>query len=251
MLGCFPFWGSLFALVSPLFQHATTAGCLEPEAAQFGCPKDGPYRPLFEESGCGRTWVPGGALRVFWESLVGLVFPPFGPCWVAYGLHAPCAFGILWGWNIRAVRRGGVPAVRGRLEPLSSAWLGSLHSFCCARLTLVFGTASQGSFGTRWRMSLSPQDRQTGSWHGRGGEAAGRPPIRSTPETLGHSGGPGGPSSTNGLLGVGGGQASSLCPRGTWPTFGIAYGSSSWRLQTASSARTFPRWRMSGTARTN
>ena len=39
----------------------------------------------------------------------------------------------------------------------------------------------------------------------------------------------------------------SLCPRGTWPTFGIAYGSSSWRLRTASSARTFPRWKMSGT----
>ena len=61
VLGCFPFFfwgGSLFAVVSPLFQHATTAGCLEPEAAQFGCPKDGPYRPLFEESGCGRIWVP-------------------------------------------------------------------------------------------------------------------------------------------------------------------------------------------------
>ena len=48
-------------------------------------------------------------------------------------------------------------------------------------------------------------------WHGRGGEAAGRgasPPICSTPGTLGHSGGPGGPSSTDGLLqrpgGVGG-----------------------------------------------
>ena len=95
-----------------------------------------------------------------WESPVGLVFPlsvvcvgdfwgglTFGPCWVACGLPAPCAFGILWGWNIRAVRRGGVPAVRGRLEPLFSAWLGSLHSFCCARLTLVFGTASQGPLG--------------------------------------------------------------------------------------------------------
>ena len=58
----------------------------------------------------------------FWESPVGLVFPlsvvpvgdfwgglTFGPCWVACGLPAPCAFGILWGWNIRAVRRGGVP----------------------------------------------------------------------------------------------------------------------------------------------
>ena len=109
-----------------------------------------------------------------------------------------------------------------RLEPLFSAWLGSLHSFCCARLTLVFGTASQGSF------------------------------IRSAPGTLGHSGGPGGSSGTNGLLqrpgGVGGGQASPAFVR---PTFGIAYGSSSWRLRTASSARTFPRWRMSGTARTN
>ena len=46
VVGVFPlFGGSLFTLVSPLFQHAT-AGCLEPEAAQFGCPKDGPYRPL-------------------------------------------------------------------------------------------------------------------------------------------------------------------------------------------------------------
>ena len=168
-----------------------------------------------------------------------------------------------------------------------SAWLGSLHSFCCARLTLVFGTASQGSFGTRWRMSLSPRDRQTGrgpapvsslrhggtssrsrSPWGRGhrrtywrtsgrfwpdgqpffldilhsvalniqdpdhqsprpgarGPAAGHTPIRSTP-TLGHSGGPGGPSGTDGLLqrpgGVGGGQASP------------AFVPSSWRLQTA------------------
>ena len=57
-VGVFPFLGFFVRFVSPLFQHATTAGCLEPEAAQFGCPKDGPYRPLFEESGCGRTWVP-------------------------------------------------------------------------------------------------------------------------------------------------------------------------------------------------
>ena len=59
-VGVFPFFflGSLFAVVSPLFQHATTAGCLEPEAAQFGCPKDGPYRPLFEESGGGESGFP-------------------------------------------------------------------------------------------------------------------------------------------------------------------------------------------------
>ena len=43
-----------------------------------------------------------------------------------------------------------------RLEPLFSAWLGSLHSFCCARLTLVFGTAS--SFGTRWPISPRQTD---------------------------------------------------------------------------------------------
>ena len=74
-----------------------------------------------------------------------------------------------------------------RFEPLFSAWLGSLHCFCCARLTLVFGTASQGSFGTRWDESISP--RQTDGellapWDGGGGEAAGRgagPPIRSAP----------------------------------------------------------------------
>ena len=59
--------------------------------------------------------------------------------------------------------------------------------------------------------SISPRQTDGGAagpdvpapWHGRGGEAAGRgtsPPIRSTPETVGHSGGPGGPSSTDGLL---------------------------------------------------
>ena len=47
----------------------------------------------------------------------------FGPCWVAYGRHAPCAFGILWGWNIRAVRRGGGPAVRVSMARVSTQFL--------------------------------------------------------------------------------------------------------------------------------
>ena len=52
-----------------------------------------------------------------------------------------------------------------RLEPPPpfSSWLGYLPSFFCARLTHVFGTAFQGSYGTHWRMSPSRQDRRTGS----------------------------------------------------------------------------------------
>ena len=85
-----------------------------------------------------------------------------------------------------------------------------------------------------------------------GRQLGGEPALRFAQllELSGHSGGP-----TDGLLqrpvASAAGRLPSLCPRGTWPTFGIAYGSSSWRLQTASSARTFLRWRMSGTARTN
>ena len=101
-VGVFPlFWGSLFTLVSPLFQHATTAGCFEPEAAQFGCPKDGPYWPLFEESGCGRLWVPCEVPWGFW----GI------PCWA--GLPPPCPWfllGISGGFDFWALLGCGWPA---------------------------------------------------------------------------------------------------------------------------------------------
>ena len=144
----------------PLFNTSRRLVCLDLEAARFCCPKDGPYWPHPE--------VPLGG---FGESPVGLVFPPsvvlgdfrgltFGSGWAACGLPAPFALGILRGWNMHAVRR---PFDR-RLEPLFSSWLGSLQSFFCARLTLVFGTAFQGSCGTRWRMSPSPRDRRTGRY---------------------------------------------------------------------------------------
>ena len=52
---------------------------------------------------------------------------------------------------------------RNKAMPPFSSWIGYLPSFFCARLTHVFGTAFQGSYGTHWRMSPSPRDRRTGS----------------------------------------------------------------------------------------
>ena len=126
---------------------------------------------------------------------VGL--PPFrGSCWgFRGGFDFWALLGCVWPACPMCIRhsvglehscsspRWGAP-VRGRLEPLSSAWLGSLHSFCCARLTLVFGTASQNSFATHWHLPETDRRGAAGPdvpapWHGRGGEAAGSQPSDS------------------------------------------------------------------------
>ena len=136
----------------------------------------------------------------FWGGLT------FGPCWVACGLPAPCAFGILWGWNIRAVRRGGVPAVRGRTLVFSMARV-STQFLLRPPYTRLWDRIPRVLWDTLADESISP--RQTDGEllvlmclrHGTAGE--GRQlgaPIRSTPGTLGHSGGPGGPSGTDGYF---------------------------------------------------
>ena len=157
---------------------------------------------------------------------------------------------------MHAVCRGSRPFDR-RLEP---GWGLYTVSFAPA-LHSSLGPHSKGPCGTLADESFSP--RQTDGEllvlmclrHGtaeEGRQLGGEPAIRFA-QLLELSGIPVGQVDQvvptdyfNGLVA----SAASLCPRGTWLTFGIAYGSSS-RLRTASSARTFPRWRMSGTARTN
>ena len=179
VLGCFLFLGSSFTLVSPPAAPRTgrIGHCLEKVAAAdpglpevplgvLGNPPSGWSSPL------------RGSFGDFRGGLLGPV-----------GLHVAClphlhsaSGGVGTCLQFAAL---GSRSFDRRLEPLFSAWLGSLHSFCCARLTLVFGTAFQGSCGTRWRMSLSPRDRRTGScWclrHGtaeEGRQLGGEPAMR-------------------------------------------------------------------------
>ena len=74
-------WGVSLSFLGFFVRSGFPLGCLEPEAAQFGCPKDGPYQPRFEESGgaeSGFPEVPWGFLGI--PRQVGL--PPFrGSCW--------------------------------------------------------------------------------------------------------------------------------------------------------------------------
>ena len=107
-------------------------------------------------------------------------------------LHSAfCAFGAC----MHCAAVGSRPFDRRLEPPPFSSWLGYLPSFFCARLTHVFGTAFQESYGTHWRMSPSPRDRRTGAvgpdvpapWHGGGGEEAGRGagnPLRPAPGTM-------------------------------------------------------------------
>ena len=141
----------------------------------MAAPNTGRIGHSLEKVAAADSGFPEVPLEGFGESPVGLVFPPsvvlfgdfrgwtLGSCWAAYCLPAPFALGIRGvGTCMQFAAVGSRPFDR-RLEPLFSSWLGSLHSFFCARLTLVCGTAFQGSCGTRWRMSPSPQDRRTGS----------------------------------------------------------------------------------------
>ena len=140
----------------------------------LAAPRTGRIGHCLKKVAAADAGLPEVPLRVLRESFVGWVFPPpwlfwgfpggtLRSCWAACRLTAPLALVIRKGWPCLQFAAVGSRPFDRRLEPLFSAWLGSLHSFCCARLTLVFGTASQESCGTRWRMSLSPRDRRTGS----------------------------------------------------------------------------------------
>ena len=162
----FPFWVHRSPWFPPLFNTPRLPVCLDLEAARFGCLSATVWRKWLR-----LTEVPLGVLGnppSGWSSPLRGSFGDFrGGLLGPVGLHVAClphlhsASGKV-GTCLQFAAVGSRPFDR-RLEPLFSAWLGSLHSFCCARLTLVFGTAFQGSCGTRWRMSLSPRDRRTGS----------------------------------------------------------------------------------------
>ena len=159
MLGCFPFvFGVLCSQwFPPCFNTPRLPVASNRRLHNLAAPRTGRIGHCLKKVAAAESGVfgnpPSGWSSPFrgscWGFLGGFDFWALLGCvWPA----CPMCIRILWGWNIRAVRRGGVPAVRGRRTLVFSM----ARVFCCARLTLVFGTA-------RWRMSLSPRDRQTGS----------------------------------------------------------------------------------------
>ena len=99
------FWGLSFTLVSPVFNTSRLRVCLDPEAARFGCPKDGPYRPQFGEVAAADSGFPEVPLGVLGN-------PPSKNNSPLRGFWGFPGVGIMRGWNMHAVCRGWVPAVR-------------------------------------------------------------------------------------------------------------------------------------------
>ena len=153
---------------------------LDHEATCISCPKDGPSQPRFGKSGCvmvslrspcgfgeSPTWSvsPSVLLGGFWVALSLLKSRDFGGN-VSGCVWPACSICTLHSARLEhacIVPRLGPGGSIGASKPPFSSWLGYLPSFLCARPTHVFGTAFQGSYETRWRMSPSPRDRRTGS----------------------------------------------------------------------------------------
>ena len=246
--------GSLFVLVSPLFQHATTAGCLEPEAAQFAAPRTGRIGHCLKKVAAAEP----GFCEVPWGFCGNPPSSWFSPLpWFLLGISGGFDFwarlGCVWPACPMCIRHSvGVAhsCSWSRWGPGRSREARTLV-FSMARVstqfllrppyTRLWDRIPRVLWDTLPDESISPRQtdgellvlmclRHGTAEEGRQLRRGASPPICS-PGTLGHSGGPGRPSSTDGLLqrpgGVGGRQAPppppSLCPRGTWPTFGIAY----------------------------
>ena len=250
MLGCFPYFGVLCSpWFPPCFNTPRLPVASNRRLRNLAAPRTGRIGHCLKKVAAADSGFPEVLCR-FW----GI------PRWVGLPLRGS-GWGFPEGLTFAACPMfaavGSRPFDR-RLEPLFSAWLGSLHSFCCARRDriprVLCDTLADESISSRQtdgellvlmclRHGTAEEGRQLG----------GEPALRfaqllelSTRRTKWYQ-----RTTSTAWWRRRRAGFPSLCPRGTWPTFGIAYGSSSWRLRTASSARTFPRWRMSGTARTN
>ena len=124
-LGCFPYFGVLCSpWFPPCFNTPRLPVASNRRLRNLAAPRAGRIGHCLKKVAAADSGFPEVFLGVLGNPPLGWSSPSvvpvgdfrggltFGPCWAAGGLPAPCAFGILWGWNIRAVCRGGVPAVR-------------------------------------------------------------------------------------------------------------------------------------------